>query len=252
MRACIFCTLPATSKEHVFAEWLHSVLDDVRDIVAPGRTPVVRHERGDEPMRTWIDLRNLRVRHVCEECNNGWMSELENCAKPILTPLILGKPCVLNRLDQFTLASWAIKTAMVFEATRVSGRSFYTPEERRHLLDTSVPPPRTSVWLAQYRGDLGAYCKAEDLDSHVDGSFHRLDFYVTTMSFGRLVVQVSSGHIPRSVGAAQTMWVDQSRGPWDAAARRIWPVTDSVSWPPRVSLFDAEPSLEGFASRWLP
>ena len=130
-------------------------------------------------------MRTLTVKHVCRDCNNGWMSELEGCAKPILTPLIFGAASVLDGQDQITVACWAFKTAVVFEATRIGRPKFYTLEERRHLREDAVPPRRTSVWLGQYKGNLGAYCRADDLDSHVKESFQRLDLYVTTMSLGR-------------------------------------------------------------------
>lgn len=37
-----------------------------------------------------------RIRDVCLQCNSGWMSRLENTAKRVLTPLILGAGGVIE------------------------------------------------------------------------------------------------------------------------------------------------------------
>jgi hypothetical protein len=55
---------------------------------------------------------NTTVRAFCKSCNNGWMSDLESKAKPILEPMLTGTPKALGTSDQTLLATWVIKTGM--------------------------------------------------------------------------------------------------------------------------------------------
>ena len=52
---------------------------------------------------------------VCENCNNGWMNDLEKHTKELLKPLIEGKISLLSISDddRTTLAKWATKTGYV-------------------------------------------------------------------------------------------------------------------------------------------
>jgi hypothetical protein len=51
--------------------------------------------------------------HVCQECNNGWMSRLEAAGKPILVPLIDGERTIESLTDEEAeiLGKWSCKTA---------------------------------------------------------------------------------------------------------------------------------------------
>ncbi len=57
----------------------------------------------------------LPVKWLCATCNNGWMSMLENEAKPILESILDEKLKDIDAASQSTLACWAVKTAMVLE-----------------------------------------------------------------------------------------------------------------------------------------
>jgi hypothetical protein len=52
----------------------------------------------------------LQLRKVCRSCNGGWMGRLESQAKPVLTPMILGRQqSTLSIDDQATIANWVAK-----------------------------------------------------------------------------------------------------------------------------------------------
>jgi hypothetical protein len=42
------------------------------------------------------DIHDWKVKCVCEPCNNGWMRELEEKVRPLITPLIQGKEHTLG------------------------------------------------------------------------------------------------------------------------------------------------------------
>jgi hypothetical protein len=86
MRNCIFCFGPATTKEDAWPLWL------VRRITSPfGVT--VEAERDGVKLAAWRALRpEQKIRCVCQPCNNHWMSDLENRAKPKLNVCSMSLP----------------------------------------------------------------------------------------------------------------------------------------------------------------
>ncbi|MEI2698808.1 MAG: hypothetical protein V9E94_10835 [Microthrixaceae bacterium] len=98
-RRCVFCGGARMSREHAIPQWVGEVLHG-----AAG-------ESGD--WTTWYAFGTLSencerrhpaesnrptvvVKRVCRDCNSGWMADVEGEAKPILEPMINGKPCTLS------------------------------------------------------------------------------------------------------------------------------------------------------------
>lgn len=66
-------------------------------------------------IRCEIKLESFRLGAICEACNNGWMSELEVQAKPLLLALSR-EQCALSDLTEDEceiVAAWAGKTAII-------------------------------------------------------------------------------------------------------------------------------------------
>jgi hypothetical protein len=122
-KLCIFCGKPGVTKEHVWPDWLLKYIP--KDGVNHASLSETHH-------RTHVE-REVRkhagapysgtLRIVCGSCNNGWMSVLQNDAKPILLPLVLGEERTLFRKHQALLAAWMAMFAMVteFKAGRRNG-----------------------------------------------------------------------------------------------------------------------------------
>ena len=79
--------------------------------------PLLRqHPDGSQQqVRVEIKLDSFRLKDVCETCNNGWMSKLEEDAKPIILDLIRNQRDLsnLNVEERGILAAWAGKTAVI-------------------------------------------------------------------------------------------------------------------------------------------
>jgi hypothetical protein len=97
------------SKKHFWPAWASALIgsDGVNRIEAkytvnfPSFRPQnVSTQERPGPTKT----KKLRV--VCKNCNNEWMSGIEERAKPILTPLILGTQATLNYAEQTVVAAW--------------------------------------------------------------------------------------------------------------------------------------------------
>jgi hypothetical protein len=197
----------------------------------------------------------IKIRCVCKACNNGWMSVLEECAKPILSPLIQDLSYPLQWNDQLLLTLWTIKTAMVFEAAKADSPSFFTPEERAALLETFEPPPHTFVWIGRYAHYVGGYGEARHLrdattrNPNVQSPLR--DGYANTFAFGHFIVQCLSARMRPDSGQVKTT-LDIRRGPWARTLTQIWPIKNqSVTWPPTDSISDHGTTLDDLAHRFV-
>jgi hypothetical protein len=118
-RVCIFCGRPGLTKEHMWADWLRNYIPRERQEHRVGSTNIslAQHEDSvqDRIERRSGDPHSRRIRCVCRECNNGWMSQLQEAAKPFLVPMLTGQKVALYESGKTTLASWAAMFVMVAE-----------------------------------------------------------------------------------------------------------------------------------------
>lgn len=87
-----------------------------------------------------------KIRVVCKKCNNGWMSQLEDLAKPILTPLIVGEPIVLNRDQQRIVAEWITLKMMVSEHN-IPPDVILPQIDRDNFFTDRTIPPYFHIWV---------------------------------------------------------------------------------------------------------
>jgi hypothetical protein len=86
---CIFCGGLPLTREHIWADWFRAHLPRTLPFYHSGR--IVLNEdntRTRNSKKMSGDPRSKKLRIVCNKCNNGWMSDLQNATKPILTPLL--------------------------------------------------------------------------------------------------------------------------------------------------------------------
>lgn len=103
---CVFCDDKPTTKEHVYPKWLRKVVTGDRFITVL-ETNAGRKERCP---KVGFDLTENAV---CQTCNSGWMSELENEVLRLLTPMIGGESRKLDAREQCTVATWVHKTMLM-------------------------------------------------------------------------------------------------------------------------------------------
>jgi len=98
MRMCMFCCGKASTREDVWPIWLMKrfpVSDTAR----------IDAERRGRNLGNWPTTKpRLRVKWLCRSCNNGWMSRLENEAKPVIESILDDKLKDLDASAQSTLA----------------------------------------------------------------------------------------------------------------------------------------------------
>jgi len=244
LRQCLFCESDANSGEHMFPLWLLRRFDTPSGVR-------VSLERGSRQLPEWkMACHDHRVRFVCTACNNGWMSNLENSAKPVLERLLSDQSTVLDPKDQSIIAAWSAKCAMVFEVLRDGKEYFYTAEDRSDLKTRQNVPNHTVIYVAKCVELPGVYVKASDHSDTRDHSILSTRLYSTTMGFGHLAVQVATMKSPILIpGIQPRITTDVVPGPWEDTTLTLQQSGLSLAWPAAISL-NGELGLIAFANRW--
>lgn len=167
---CPFCGQRGRrTKEHVWAQWLHdtpgadylrqgshgeriSPQQIVMQLGQDGRYGLV--DSGSAPFAELLP--NLTVA-VCSDCNNGWMSRLEQRAKRILRPFVFQDLLLTLESDELkTIATWATKSSMSYALIRPSQHNPFTETEYRAIAADPAPLDRSHVWMF-YSEDPGSH-----------------------------------------------------------------------------------------------
>ncbi len=146
-RPCVFCGSTAgITDEHVWPKWLRAHAADLapeRYTHTSGFARTAADAFTEAPtvlVRQPGTILGLRARAVCRECNGGWMSGLEQRAKPILLNMMSaarpGSVLTLGPDQAATVAAWAIKTAWMREETAPGDRA--TTRQMRRALHRDV------------------------------------------------------------------------------------------------------------------
>lgn len=133
-RVCIFCRREgqALTREHVYPNWLSGLFN--KELKGTNEVS------GDNVNRMWQErMFQHKVKLVCGECNNGWMSTLESEVKSILTSLAFTHDGhTLSQEQQRKLAFWVQKTVLV--DNKAIGGGFDIPASFYEQLYTAQQP----------------------------------------------------------------------------------------------------------------
>lgn len=103
------------------------------------------------------------VKIVCADCNNGWMSSLEDTALPILGPLIKGQITKVTQDQLKIIVRWSALRAIINEFTQIETLSI--PIAVRDIVMKGLDLP--SLWLTW----IGWFdCKELSIRSHHTGA----------------------------------------------------------------------------------
>ena len=227
-RTCVFCRAPASSREHVFPQWLSRYYhereaDGVFTLWSPeGRARKVR-------------IVDATVRRVCEACNSGWLSRLETSSEPILRGLISGQETTLQPTEQRVLSLWGVKTCFMLQLYQHSTEKIAPLAHYIDLHRERQPQPGTRVSVGAYSGEhRGGHSMMGRPELRVQSDRGALLSwgYVLVLKIDRLVLKVFWIHNHRDVQIAR-------RAEEHEVLSDIWPPNlSAVSWPPVFALTD--------------
>jgi hypothetical protein len=239
--SCIFDGGTPLTDEHMYANWLRNYIPKTMKNyttmsaeIYPDRSVPTHRLIGGDP-------HGRRLRVVCGPCNNGWMSRLQNAAKPYLIPLITGQSTALDAKEQAIVAAWIAMTVMVAEhndPTKVG----ISAAERLQFKNAQTAPPHWKIWIGDYqRGNWKGrwvHHVLEIAEKHVIKASGRTtplpNTQTATMVLGRLYIHVAS---------SATDVFEKWRITADGARKlvQLWPLKRNIiGWPPAAALTDRD------------
>lgn len=219
-----------------------------------GTGPVARKWGAiDDPAKTRVgtwDGLAVQVRSVCKRRCNGWMSELESDAQPLLEPMMSGLAMGHQEVAQRTLAFWALKTAITLQE---ANRPYGLPISVEHVSAVydarsarpRVLPDQVVVWLTRHLGPsigLGYFVRFPTHIGEDQAIAARRHRYWVAFRFG-----VVAFHIFGHAAEPSSLKVDD----YPQSLLRLWPRASSLAvWPPPIGFNDA--GFESMARNILP
>lgn len=208
----------------------------------PGMTGVTfrQMEIDGSIKREWPSSKlDMTAKVVCEPCNNGWMSRMENdLAKPAMTDLILGK-----RIGEITkkrargLSLFAFKTAVIANRSLPPREFFFTESERYAFRTSLVIPPDVSMWLIGMEAVGGGGITSFNVHFHPHFSLNVCSFWI-----GQLGFQVVSAK------SIRTHKAESLPTPPDLTVPFYPELRSGVRWP-RLNVLSAK-AFNDFSNRW--
>lgn len=217
-RTCIFCQRAGKmSDEHIWGDWLKA---HIRPTMNKHNFQAVRINRpgeqttGEIKLRTGDPLRS-KVKVVCADCNNRWLSEIQNRAKPYLIPLITGQRVALGKEAQEHIATWCAMATMTAEFIDRDPTTIAVPQADRDWLGNNrTAPPGWRIWLAHYQRHKWPVqwvhltlpiLAAKDIPENAAETFVLPNTQVTTFVVGNLFVHVMSSTDVDNIGGWASM-----------------------------------------------
>lgn len=149
---CIFCAaefVAGKRGEDVVSDWYAKAIGRPSTSVVILGTVVrgtgSRSSTAPRPSQT-VSAKEFRLSDVCPSCNNGWMSDIEHTAKPVLMPMMNGVGTILDPHEQRIVASWAQLKAITYDA--IAGRQL--PVGLAHMFFAARPVREVAVLLGCY------------------------------------------------------------------------------------------------------
>jgi hypothetical protein len=259
---CLFCGRPWTpgvvskSKEHPLGDWIKQREEDHPPEHVSYSTGIVLGEDLSEfvqvpPVITHkkAPLLTVHTRDVCEDCNTGWMSDMEETAKPIILQLAQsaqsGIAIAVSREHARDLAVWAQKTALAYELT--SEHDHVGTVAMGQEVRAGRPVRGSQVWVAR-----------NTLDSQMGVALAQMDVSATPVpqpgppDRRALIAEIVYHHITMLVfisdSPAQT-WPQLSPAKWAL----MWPSFGMAEFPPMIPITrDERTELLSRPGRWIP
>lgn len=238
MAECAFCPHSGSlSLEHIIGRWSRPLFPKENILRFTDSQGTVRVRRSAEI--------NWTARVVCAQCNNTWMSRLEEeHAKPVITPLIAGDTALpITPEVARSIALFAFKTAVIVDHSNRHRPPFFAKADRYAFRERQVMPVDVNMWMCgilrhRTRGNvLALYSSGEAQSSYP------LRGYICTLALGHVAIQLVKFKQLRNAK------IHPLPG-FDVRAVIFWPrVKEGLIWPFPDNLVNSS-DVRGFAERW--
>ena len=220
-RKCIFGCEGKLSKEHIISNWITKEFPNSETHHSAG---LLLQDENDKNLYT-VDpnsikqgnVRQVTVRSVCLECNNGWMSTIVNNSKESIRKLVNDEEIILTDEIKRYLASFAVLSCINYEQKELgSTEASVGQEDLAYLKDNLMPSKNWEVWIAKsshpmFQNSFSGRATVLRRVGSNDTQNNAFDFYMCIDGLV-IVVRYNRTHIPyneifRNIsGALTNIW----------------------------------------------
>jgi hypothetical protein len=240
---CIFCGSLGLSHEHIWPDWLRNYIPRTMNEHRTMSAEVYLYKEETSLQRRTGDPHSRRIYCVCGSCNSGWMSRLQEQARPFLVPMLTGEKTSFHRRGQTTLASWIAMTIMVAE--HVDRKMVGIPSsDRVWLREHQKVPSHWRIWIGRHHREqhpmfthrVLPFAPKEKNEGLPRPFSSNPNTQTSTICLGEhLLIHVMSSIVARGI---IRRW--KLPAAVNAGLIQIWPIKNSpVFWPPETVLADA-------------
>lgn len=247
IKTCIFCGNTNLTREHLFADWM---------AVRFSKEKVMHEISSDrKSVKPWQgEIFSLQPKVACKNCNEGWLSKLENRVKPLIEKMAFeGKTTKLTTLDQESLSCWAQKTIIVHRYVAPGTEMTTFPASlAQQIYRDKRPTPNTTVLIGYRSNNLAPYASVV---SRSINKIHALDRSMVGLVTSKLekgavfnVGVVLLGHLVMSVhsNTAGISIQIKALGKYES---QIHPTDTDYYWPSTKPVEDSVGFLNNFLAR---
>jgi hypothetical protein len=233
---CIFCDSMGITKEHMWADWLRKYIP--RQLQNHATSFAKYHP--DIIERAIVtrtgDPHSRRIKCVCGNCNNGWMSQIQESAKPYIIPLLRGIPVAFSRNSQTILATWITMMVMVAEHLNTEMVSI-SAEERRQFSADQKPLLNWRIWIGHHAAITHPLFSHSVMSFAAEQEIQRLGLNAAEAANTQTTTILLGKHFLIHVMSSAVAWniIQMWRLPPEIAAGlvEIWTVRyQYAAWPP--------------------
>jgi hypothetical protein len=219
------------SREHLWPAWTRRTFSEEE------QAELIPHEmeiQGGVQIDTWnAPVFTATTKTVCEPCNNGWMSALEDRAKPFAEPLILGQQQTINNDGKVAISLWAYLKVLLLQQTAEPVLPKESYETFFDIQGEDLLPLNTSIFIARHVGPRQGQYQHRLLAR--PGHEDRPTCFIATFTIRELVVQVV-----KNFTAHEPLMLERDPRV-EGNDALIWPAApDDVDWPVGPGLDDQE------------
>lgn len=229
MDTCWFCGATGSfDPEHWIPQWLFRALK-------PMISGDITHS--DSLGRKWLKKEfDFTVKHVCDDCNGTWMSDIETRARNPVLSLVLGNEPPTSKRDQLALATWCFLKALSVEIGRPAEHTpTFPPGIYPAFRQEKRPPPTSCAIFLGRRSEIPRSnptyiwfgTQGGKLPAGPEGIL--FDYYKARILIGHFVMEVSG------LIAPVKLQVDTDE--WHVV---LWPELpgNGIVWPPARQYID--------------
>lgn len=225
-RRCVWCGAGSNpenpiTREHIIAEWFTKALEGSGQL-----NHAYRDHGANQDTRAWSSTKpSFAVNATCDDCNSGWMSDLETQASKILPPFIRAKAGLrINYKNAPVLARWAAKTGLMFQTIEVADNRVVPRGHFPLLREATITtlPPEMRLWIGAVDA-LGVW--STSFGGTLDLATGPVPFYAVLLAVDRVAFMIAGADhadalAQLKLGLLESGWI------------QLWPLARPASWPP--------------------